>query len=132
VRTPLLLLTLIVGPAQGVPGGWTPLGQVHLDKSGCTDCPGTFATPIRQRSFGLATDSPYAISLAGQVEVVCADGTTYLTLVRSATRGGLFQTIGNACANLDSKELRLTLTTVSLSPPDADRTVALTAYGRLR
>jgi hypothetical protein len=127
-----LVLVTVPSGAQTVPGGWSRLGQVHLDKDGCKDCPASFATPTRQRTFGLATDSPFAVSLAGQVEVTCKDGTTYQALVRSATNGGLFQTIANTCTNFDSKELRLILTTVSLSPPDADRTVAIGVYGKLR
>src|SRR4051812_4211061 len=113
VSAGIILLALILQPlqsrAQAVPGGWTPLGQVHLEQNACRDCPATFRTPARQRSFGLATDSPYPISLAGQLEVACTDGTTYQTVVRSATRGGLFQVIANTCTNFDSKELRLTL-----------------------
>lgn len=115
-----------------MPGGWTPLGQVVLEKNACAACPATFATPTRQRTFGLATDTPYPISLTGQVEIACADGTSYQILVRPAQRGGLFQTIGNSCVNLDSKELRLSLGSISVSPPDADRPVTLTVYGRLR
>lgn len=133
-----VLLVALLGLEQGraqvtqVPGGWTALGNVTLDKNGCTGCPATFPTAERWRAFGLGTDTPYAVALSGQAEVVCGDGTSYQVLIKPARRGGLFQVIGNSCVNFESKELRLALTSVSLSPPDADRTVTLTAYGRLR
>lgn len=118
------------GVGQG-PHAWTPFGQVSLDKNGCGSCPATFPTPSRYRSFGLATDSPYAVTLNGRIDVTCADGGSYNVALRSAVRGGIFQQVPNSCVNLDSKEIKLTITSVSLSPPDAERTVALTAYGRL-
>jgi hypothetical protein len=127
-----LLVAVVGGAGQAqVPGGWTPLGSVALERNACTTCPAAFATPSRQRTFGLASDSPFPISLAGFIEVACADGSTYQVAVRSATRGGLFQTLPNSCVNLDSKEIRIALTTVALSPADADRRVTLTVYGRL-
>jgi hypothetical protein len=49
--------------------------------------------------------------------------------LNSPRRGGLFQVIPNSCVNLDSKEMKLTVTSVGLSPADAERTVALVAYG---
>ena len=117
--------------AQVVPSGWVALGQVRLEKNACTSCPAKFQTTARHRTIGLSTDTPYPISLSGRVDVTCADGTTYNVLLRSSVRGGLFQTIRNSCVNLDAKEIGLTITTVSLSPPDADRSVALSVYGTL-
>lgn len=115
-----------------VPGGWSALGSVALDKNGCGDCPATFATPERQREFGLGTDTPYPVALSGHVEIVCANGSSYQVLVRPSRRGGLFQVVPSSCTNFDTKEIRVVLTSVSLSPPDAERTVTLTVYGRLR
>ena len=109
--------------------GWTALGQVQLDKTGCPSCPAVFATNRRHRGFALASDSPFAISQSGRVDVTCADGSSYNVFLHSTRRGGLFQVIPNACVNFDSKEMKLTVTSVGLSPPDAGRTVALVAYG---
>lgn len=47
----------------------------------------------------------------------------------SSLRGGPFQVIPNTCSSLDSKEIKITVTSVGLSPPDAERSVALMAYG---
>jgi hypothetical protein len=117
--------------AQVVPSGWAALGQVRLEKNACSSCPATFPTVNRHRNIGLSSDSPYPVSLSGRVDIKCADGTSYNVLLRSAARGGLFQVIRNSCVNLDAKEVGLTITSVSLSPPDADRTVTLSVYGSL-
>jgi hypothetical protein len=114
-----------------VPAGWTALGQVTLDKSGCASCPATFPTTNRHRSFGLASDTPYPLNLSGRIDVTCADGTTYEVLLKSSGRGGLFQIVPNTCVNFDAKQIGVTTTTVSLSPPDADRKVNVTVYGRV-
>jgi hypothetical protein len=109
--------------------GFSPLGQVLLDKSGCPSCPAVFATNKRHRAFGLASDSPFPVSQSGQLDVTCTSGASYHYFLRPATRGGLFQLVPNMCVNLDSKEIKLTITSVGLSPPDAERTVTLVAYG---
>jgi hypothetical protein len=108
---------------------WTPLGQVFIDKSGCASCPATFATSRRHRAFGVASDSPFPVSLAGRIDVICEEGTTYSAYLRSPLSDGLFQIVPNACVNLESKEIQLTVTFVGLAPPDAARKVALIVYG---
>lgn len=128
VGVALLALTSV---AQ-VPVGWAPLGKVTVDKNGCASCPATFPTPQRHRAFGIDSDSPFAVGLNGRFDVTCADGNTYDVPLRSATRGGLFQVLPNQCVNLDVKEIKLTITSVSLSPPDAERTITLNFYGRVR
>jgi hypothetical protein len=132
-------LALVVGAgdvshAQGTPApiGWALLGQVTLDKNGCVSCPAIFRTPNRLRAFGLASDSPFPISLSGRIDVTCTDGATYNLVLSSPARGGLFQIVPNSCVNLESKEIRLSTTSVSLSPPDAERAVVLSMFGRLR
>lgn len=130
-----LALSTLVGDARSQPqslpalANWTPLGQVVVDKSGCASCPATFATKRRHRNIGLASDSPFPVSLTGRIDVSCTDGTTYNVYLRSPLREGLFQVVPNTCANLDSKEVQLTVTSIDLSPPDAERSVALIAYG---
>lgn len=124
-------LVALVAITQG-PAAWTPLGQVSIDKNGCASCPGTFPTTARNRTFGIGTDTPYAISLSGRIDVTCADNTTYNVALRSSVRGGIFQVIPNTCVNLDARSIALAVTSVGLSPPDAERTVALTVYTRLR
>jgi hypothetical protein len=109
--------------------GFATLGQVSVDKTGCASCPATIATSKRHRAFALASDSPFPVVLSGRVEVTCGDGTTYHLFLQSPHRGGPFQVVRNSCANLDSKEITLTVTSVGLSPADAERTVDLIAYG---
>lgn len=118
--------------AQGAPlPGWAPIGQVQLDKSGCASCPATFSIPSRHRSFGLATDSPFPVTLSGRIDVTCANGSTYDVLLRSSPRAGIFQVVPSSCVNLDTKEIKLTVTSLSLSPADENRTVVLTVYGKI-
>jgi hypothetical protein len=109
--------------------GFATLGQVSVDKTGCPSCPATIATNKRHRAFALASDSPFAVVLSGRVEVTCADGTTYHVFLQSPRGGGPFQVVRNTCVNLDSKELTLTVTSVGLSPADAERSIALITYG---
>lgn len=109
--------------------GWMALGQVTLDKTGCSSCPAVITTSRRHRGFGLASDTPFALTQTGRVDVTCADGWSYHVFLQSPRRGGLFQVIPNSCVNLDSKEIKLTITSVGLSPPDAERTVSLITYG---
>lgn len=108
---------------------WTPLGQVRLDKEGCASCPAALRTSIRHRGFALATDSIYPISLTGRVDVTCGNGASYNVFLSSPARGGVFQVIPSSCMNFDVKEVKLTITSVSLSPPDVDRSALLTVYG---
>lgn len=126
------LASLAVPSGAQVPYGWTPIGKATVDKNGCASCPVTIPTPSRHRSFGIDSDSPFSVALVGRIDVTCADGNTYNMLLRSATKGGLFQIFPNSCVNLDSKEIKLSITSVSLSPPDAERTVTLTVFGRVR
>jgi hypothetical protein len=130
----LVLGAAEVSHAQSTPApyGWTLLGQVVLDKNGCATCPAKFLTPSRYRVFGLASDSPFPISLSGRIDVRCTDGTSYDVVLDSPSSGGFFQLVPNSCVNLESKSLRLSTTSVSLSPPDVNRTVVLTVSGRLR
>jgi hypothetical protein len=109
--------------------GFSTLGQVSIDKTGCPSCPAVVATSKRHRAFALASDSPFPVILSGRIEVACADGTTYHVFLSSPRRGGPFQVVPNTCVNLDSKEITLTVTSVGLSPADAERTVGLIAYG---
>jgi hypothetical protein len=109
--------------------GFAPLGQVVLDKNGCTSCPAVFATARRHRAFALASDSPFPVHQIGRVDVACANGSDYHVFLQSTVRGGPFQLVPNLCVNLDSKEVKVTVTSVTLSPPDEDRTVALMTYG---
>lgn len=111
--------------------GWTPIGEVHVDKRGCAPCSATFATARRYRSFGLTSDSPFALALAGRFDVTCADGATYNVLLHSPTTGGIFQLVPNRCVNLDTKKLEVTITSVSLAPADAERSIAIGLYGKL-
>lgn len=108
---------------------WSPIGQVRIDKDGCSSCPASFGTSIRHRGFALATDSLYPISLTGRVDITCGNGATYNVFLNSPARGGVFQVIPTHCVNFDVKEVKLTITTVGLSPPDLDRSALLTIYG---
>lgn len=118
------------GEAQLPPiPSWAPIGQVRVDKDGCSSCPATFGTTIRHRGFALSTDSLYPISLTGRVDITCGNGTSYNVLLNSIARGGVFQVIPTSCVNFDVKELKLTITSVGLSPPDMDRSSLLTVYG---
>ena len=107
---------------------WTPLGQVMVDKSGCPSCPTTFPTSRRHRRFGLTSDSFFPVSLSGRFDVSCSNGTNYNVLLQSSSRDGLFQVIPNLCVNFESKEVKLTITSVGLSPADSDRTVAVAVH----
>jgi hypothetical protein len=116
-------------PALPALPGFTGLGQVLVDKTGCASCPAVFVTSKRHRGFALASDTPFPISQSGRVDVTCTEGTTYHVFLYSPRHGGVFQLIPNSCVNFDSKEIKLTVTSVSLSPADAERSVALVAYG---
>jgi hypothetical protein len=109
--------------------GFSTLGQVSVDKTGCPSCPAVITTDKRHRTFALASDSPFPVVLSGRVDVKCADGASYHVFLHSPHRGGPFQVVANSCVNLDSKEITLTVTSVGLAPADAERTVALIAYG---
>ena len=109
--------------------GFATLGQVVIDKTGCPSCPATIATNKRHRTFALASDSPFPVVLSGRLEVTCTNGTTYHVFLQSPRRGGPFQVVPNACTNLDTKEITLTVTSAGLAPADAERTVGLIAYG---
>lgn len=126
----LLLMTPEV-KAEEVPSlpGFASLGQVAIDKDGCASCPAIISTSKRHRTFALASDSPYPVMLSGRVEITCANGSTYHVLLQSTRRGGPFQLIPNSCVNLESKSLTVTITSVGLTPADAERTVTLIAYG---
>jgi hypothetical protein len=115
--------------APQLPYGWTAIGQVTLDKSGCLECPATFPTASRPVTIGLASDSPFPISLAGRLDVNCTDGSTYDVFLNSPLRNGVFQFVPNHCVNYESTSVSLSMTTVSLSPPDEDRSVVLTVFG---
>jgi hypothetical protein len=112
-----------------IPAGWTEVGHVVLDKSGCADCPATFSDESRPISFALTSDSPFPIDLAGRFDVHCADGSTYDEFLNSPRRRGIFQRVPNLCINYDSTSVTVSMTTVSLSPPDENRLVMLTVYG---
>jgi len=112
-----------------LPYGWTAVGQVTLDRNGCAECPATFPTPDRSVAFGLASDSPFAISLAGRFDVICSDGSTYDVFLNSPTRRGVFQLVPNRCVNYESTSVTVSITTVSLSPPDENRSIVLTVFG---
>ncbi len=109
---------------------WTPLGRVLVDKGGCPSCPATFAVSGRHRFFGLVSESLYEVTPSGQIDVTCANDTRYNVFLQSAPRAGLFQIIPNSCPGWDTKEVKLTITSVNLSLPDQDRKVALFVYGR--
>lgn len=109
--------------------GFSTLGQIVIDKTGCPSCPATIATDKRHRSFALASDSPFPVVLSGRLEVTCANGSTYHVFLQSPRRGGPFQVVANSCTNLDTKEITLTVTSVGLAPADAERTIGLIAYG---
>lgn len=119
------------GHAETAPSlpGFSPLGQVVVDKSGCPSCPVVITTEKRHRTFALASDSPFPVVLSGRVEVTCANGASYHVFLNSPRRGGPFQIVPNSCPNLESKEITLVVTSVGLSPADAERTVALIVYG---
>lgn len=133
----LLIVTLVclsrptVSRAESAPSlpGYATLGQVSVDKSGCSSCPLVLTTTKRHRTFALASDSPFPVSLSGALEVTCDDGATYQFPLRSPHRGGPFQIVPNTCANLASKEVKLTVTSVGLSPADAERSIGLIVYG---
>ncbi len=120
--------------AQGgyAPSGWTPLGHIVLDKNGCESCKAMFPTPQRHLAFALTSDSPFAVSLSGRVDVECADLSSYNVLLGSPLRGGVFQLVANSCINYDSTKVRLTITNVGLSSPDKERGIVIAAYGILR
>lgn len=109
--------------------GFSAIGQVSVDKTGCASCPAVFATSRRHRTFALASDSPFPMSPSGRFDVVCRDGSEYHVFLNSSPRGGPFQVIPNTCSNLDSKEIKISVTSVLLSPADQDRSVAIIAYG---
>ena len=109
--------------------GFATLGQVLVDKSGCPSCPLVLATEKRHRVFAFASDSPFPVLLSGRVEVTCAGGASYHVFLSSPRGGGPFQIVPNTCPNLESKEITLVVTSVGLSPADAERKVALIAYG---
>ncbi|HWL87067.1 MAG TPA: hypothetical protein VNO21_14770 [Polyangiaceae bacterium] len=108
---------------------WTPLGTVLVDKSGCPSCPATFTSSARHRYFGLVSESLYPVTPSGQLDVTCSNGTRYNVFLRSSSRAGLFQVVPNSCIGFDVEEIKLTITSVALSAPDEDRTVALFVYG---
>jgi len=120
-----------IGRAETAPSlpGFSALGQVVVDKNGCSSCPHVLPTDKRHRNFALASDSPFPVMLSGRLDVTCANGTSYQVFLQSPRRGGPFQIVPNACTNLESKELTLTITSVGLSPADAERTITLFAYG---
>ena len=109
--------------------GFAPLAQVVVDKDGCSSCPLVIKTNKRHRVFALASDSPFPVTLSGRVDVTCANGVSYHVFLQSPNRGGPFQLVPNSCVNLDSKEVTMTVTSVSLAPADAERTVTVFAYG---
>lgn len=109
--------------------GFAPLGQVVIDKTGCSSCPVVFTTGKRHRAFAFASDSPFPISQTGRIDVACANGSSYHVFLQSPVRSGPFQLVPNNCVNLDTKQVTLTITSVSLSPPDLEKTVTLLAYG---
>lgn len=109
--------------------GFSTIGQVLVDKSGCPSCPAVLTTEKRHRTFALASDSPFPVVLSGRVDVTCANGASYHVFLSSPRRGGPFQIVPNTCPNLESKEITLTVSSVGLSPADAERSVALIAYG---
>lgn len=117
--------------AEGAPSlpGFSTLGQVAIDKTGCPSCPRVISTDQRHRAFALASDSPFPVMLSGRLEVTCANGASYHVFLQSPRRGGPFQLVPNTCVNLDTKELTFTVTSVGLSPADAERTVSVIAYG---
>lgn len=109
--------------------GYATLGQVVVDKDGCASCPAVIKTAKRHRTFVLASDSPYPVVLSGRVDVTCSNGATYQVFLNSPRRGGPFQVIANTCVNLETRELTVTVTSVGLSPADAEQKIALIAYG---
>lgn len=109
--------------------GFASLGQVVVDKDGCASCPLVITTEKRHRAFALASDSPFPVHLTGRVDVVCANGSTYHVFLSSPRGGGPFQLVRNDCVNLETKDVTLTVTSVGLSPADAERKVAVIAYG---
>jgi hypothetical protein len=109
--------------------GYSALGEVLLDKNGCSSCPAVYATSRRHRTFVLASDSPFPVHQVGRVDVTCANGSTYHVFLNSTVRAGPFQLVANNCVNLDSKEIKLTITSVGLAPQDAERTVTVFTYG---
>lgn len=109
--------------------GFSALGQVLVDKSGCPSCPAVFPTEKRHRTFALASDSPFPVVLSGRAEITCTNGASYHVFLSSPRRGGPFQIVPNTCPNLESKEISISVTSVGLSPADAERSVALIAYG---
>jgi hypothetical protein len=82
-------------------------------------------------AFGLASDSPFAISLAGRFDVTCSDGSTYNVFLNSPTGLGVFQLVSNQCVNYESTSITLSMTTVSLPPPDESRSIVLTVIGTI-
>ncbi len=115
--------------SQPALAGYAGLGQVLIDKNGCSGCPAVFTTGRRYRAFALVSDTPFPINQTGRVDVTCGTGTSYHVFLQSSVKSGPFQLIPNNCVGLDSKEVKLTITSVSLSAQDAEKTVALMAYG---
>ena len=117
--------------SQPAISGYAGLGQVLIDKNGCSSCPATFQTSRRYKGFALVSDTPYPINQTGRVDVTCEKGTSYHVFLQSSLRSGPFQLIPNNCIGNETKELKLTISSVSLSSQDADKTVALMAYGSM-
>ena len=115
--------------AAPTPVGWTEVGHIVVDSAGCATCPATFPTESRPMAFALASDSPFPINLAGRFDVRCADGSKYNELLSSPSRMGIFQLVRNLCMNYESTSVTVSITTVTLSPPDANRRAGLTIYG---
>ena len=111
--------------------GYAGLGQVFIDKNGCGSCPATFTTSRRYKGFALVSDTPYQINQTGRVDVTCEKCTSYHVFLQSTLRSGPFQLIPNNCIGNETKDIKLTITSVSLSAQDADKTVALMAYGSM-
>lgn len=117
--------------AEDVPSlaGYATLGHVTVDKNGCASCPAVIRTSKRHRAFVIASDSPFPVVLSGRVDVTCSNGATYQVFLNSPRRGGPFQMIANTCVNLETKDLTFTITSVGLSPADAEQKIELIAYG---
>jgi len=117
--------------AEGQPSlaNWTAIGRVLVNKEGCSTCPATFATSRRHRTFGLTSDSFYPVMLSGRFDVTCSNGTQYNVLLQSSQRSGLFQTIANSCVDLETKDVKLTITSVGLTPKDSERSIEIGVHG---
>ncbi|WP_394837744.1 hypothetical protein LVJ94_12605 [Pendulispora rubella] len=117
--------------AEGQPSlaNWTALGRVLVTKEGCPSCPASFATSRRHRTFGLTSDSFYPVMLSGRFDVTCSNGTQYNMLLSSSQRSGLFQLVPNSCVDLETKEVKLTITSVGLNPKDSERNIEIGVHG---